>query len=230
VEKPPKKSVGRELMARTVEGAVGMVPVVGSPLAVAFATAVGWSSNRRMDQWLDELASAITDLQDRTEGLSFDDLAGREDFLDATVAATRAAQATSSQEKLAALRNGVLNVISPDAPVADEQARFFRLVDEFTPAHLAVLKAADDPQQLFERRSLRPIGMDMVIPALTRADAICSLVPELSSRPDWYALIERDLVSASLIREELRRPGGRVWESVTTPLGKRFLAFISAPE
>lgn len=208
-----------------------MVPVVGSPLAVAFATAVGWSLNRRMDQWFEDLAVAITELQDRTKGLSFDDLAGREEFIDATVAATRAAQATHAAEKLEALRNGVLNVIGPDAPAVDEQARFIRLIDEFTPAHLAVLKVLDDPGKAWNPQDAlaRGIGEDTVIPARTRSDIVGYLVPELQKRYDWTELLARDLVAASLIREEGSSAHRNLWASSTTDLGRRFLAFISAP-
>jgi hypothetical protein len=50
MRKPPKKSTGREIVDATVQGAAGMVPVVGDPLAVAFAVAMGWTYNKRMAQ------------------------------------------------------------------------------------------------------------------------------------------------------------------------------------
>jgi hypothetical protein len=66
-------------------------------------------------------------------------------FVDAVVNATRAAQATHQSEKLDALRNGVLHSLDEDAPTLDEQARFFRLVEQLTPAHLRMLRFLNDP-------------------------------------------------------------------------------------
>jgi hypothetical protein len=59
-----------------------MVPVVGSPLAIAFALAMGWTYNRRMTAWLDELAEAVDELQERTDGLCFDALADHGNYLE----------------------------------------------------------------------------------------------------------------------------------------------------
>jgi hypothetical protein len=129
MEKPPKKSTTRELVEASVGAGAGAVPLVGSPLAVAFAVAMGWTYNRRMTEWLDALAEAVDDLQHQSEeSTSFEDLADDPAFVDAVVAATRAAQATHQKDKLDALRNGVLNASRPGAPGLDEQARFFRFV------------------------------------------------------------------------------------------------------
>jgi hypothetical protein len=37
MDKPPKKSTGREITEKAIEGGLGIVPFVGSPLAAAFA-------------------------------------------------------------------------------------------------------------------------------------------------------------------------------------------------
>ena len=42
MDAPPEKSTARELVEKAVEGGVGMVPIVGSPAAVAFAYWLGW--------------------------------------------------------------------------------------------------------------------------------------------------------------------------------------------
>lgn len=57
-------------------GATGMVPIVGSPVAAALARAMGWAYNRRMQQWLEDLAEAVTELQEHSsDPLSYEDLA-----------------------------------------------------------------------------------------------------------------------------------------------------------
>ena len=45
-------------------------------------------------------------------------------------------------EKFDALGNGVLGSIGPFAPSREEQTRFFRLVDQFSVAHLRLLGEA----------------------------------------------------------------------------------------
>jgi hypothetical protein len=222
VEKQPKKSTARELLERGVGGVVGMIPIAGNPIAVAFATAVGWSFNRRMTAWFDELAEALSELQERTDGLSFDKLAENDGFVDAVVAATRAAQATHAEEKLEALRNGVLNTLGPDAPTLDEQARFFRLVEQFTPPHLRFLAFLDDPGPFFDAAGAsRPMSTHVA-----RHDLIETALPELANPKDWAILLEDDLIAAGLLDRDRDAP----WQSATTRLGKRFLAFIREPQ
>ena len=119
MQTPPKKSTGREGTEKTIEGGAGKVPLVGSAIAAAFTYAVGYAFNNRMQQWYDDVASAIQELQDREEVLDFDQLADDPVFVDAVVHATRAAQGTHQREKLDALRNGIINSIGPGAPSVD---------------------------------------------------------------------------------------------------------------
>jgi hypothetical protein len=104
MQTPPEKSTARELTEQTISAGAGMVPLVGSPVAVAFAVAMGWSYNRRMRAWLEDLAEAVNELQEAAEEpLTFDDLANNHGFTDAVVNASRAAQATHQEEELRAL-------------------------------------------------------------------------------------------------------------------------------
>lgn len=227
MDDPPDKSTRREILERTVEAGAGMVPIIGGPLAVALTVAMGWTYNRRMAEWMEDLAQAVTDLQERTDHLSFEELAQDEDFVDAVVAATRAAQATRAQQKLDALRNGVLNALGPDAPSQDEQARFFRLVEQFTPAHLRMMTFLDDPGAVFD-------AMDLPRPNLLSAgrSALLEVMPEFTGRRDWYDLLDRDLAAASLTNHgglHAMQSGASLWNSATSTLGKRFLAFVSDP-
>lgn len=210
---------------QAVVGGVGMVPIVGSPLAVAFAVAMGWTHNRRMAAWLDELAEAVTDLQDEHgEYLTLDDLAANDTFVDAVINATRAAQATHQEEKLEALRNGVVNSIGPDAPSADEQARFFRLIEQFTPAHVRLLTFLDNPEAWFLDRQI-PIPSYM---GGSLAQLIGDGMPEFRDEREWLMLIAADLQSARLLARDITgmMTGPGLWERSTTDLGRRLLAFV----
>ncbi|WP_299959954.1 hypothetical protein [uncultured Modestobacter sp.] len=230
MDTPPEKSTGRELLEKTVEGTAGMVPFAGGPLGVALALAMGWSYNKRMQQWLDDVAVAITELQEATEDWpSFEELAQDDVFVDAVLRASQAAQATHQAEKLDALRNGVLNSPGRDAPDVEEQARFFRLVDQFTASHLRLLVFLHDPKAAFTRAGLE---MPNVGPFYSRARFIARH-PDFAEKPiAWVQLLAGDLAAASLTAHgELHTnvTGDSLWLSATSPLGDRFLNFISAP-
>ena len=194
MDMPPEKSTSREIVEGVVEGAVGIVPIVGNPLAVAFAMSMGWAYNKRMQAWLRDLAEAVTELQETAEGWPrFEDLAEHDVFVDAVINASRAAQATHQEEKLAALRNGVLNSLGPDAPTTDEQSRFFRLVEQFTPSHLRLLIFFDDPGAFFDAAGIaRPQLMHG-----GRAHLLNAL-SEFAQLGGWVDLLAGDLATAAL--------------------------------
>lgn len=228
MDAPPEKSTAREIVEGAIEGAVGMVPIAGNPLAVAFAMSMGWAYNKRMQAWHRDLAEAVTELQQAVEGWpSFDELAEDDVFVDAVIHASRAAQATHQEEKLAALRNGVLNSLGPDAPTADEQARFFRLVEEFTRSHLRLLTFFDNPGELFDAAGIgRPQLMSGGRAYLLNA------LPEFAQLGGWVDLLAGDLATAVLTNHgglHATQSGDSLWQSTTTPLGRRFLAFIREP-
>lgn len=228
MDKPPKKSTTRELVESGVVGATGMIPVAGSPLAAAFQLAIGWKFGKRQADWLDQLAEAVDELQRQTdELLTFEDLAENEAFMDAVVTATRAAHATNQEAKLDALRNGVLNTLAPDAPSLDEQARFFRLIEELTPGHLKMLQFFSDPPRWFEER-----GLDKGSYMMGGQSTLLELgIPEFQGRRDWY-----DLIAADLSRLQLSNPAlhavmtaDGMWSARNTAMGNRFLKFVADP-
>jgi hypothetical protein len=227
MERPPSKKTSRELVEKVVEGGVSMVPIAGGPMAVAFAYAVGRAHNRRMQTWLESLADAVNDMQTRGDGVDLDALAEDERFIDAVVSATRAAQATHDEDKLAALRNGVLNTLGPKAPTEDEQLRFFRFVEQFSPAHLRLLDFLHDPGAFFDRAGItRPnYGMG------GRSTLLEDGMPELRGQRDWYDLLFGDLSTAGLTNGTLHvtQTGASLWLSATSLLGDRFLTFICDP-
>ncbi|MEN3269997.1 hypothetical protein [Pseudonocardia sp.] len=144
-------------------------------------------------------------------------------FLDAFVNATRAAQATHQQEKLAALRNAVVNSVAPDAPNVDQQARFFRLADQFSAAHLALLGLLDDP-----------VGAERAHTGRTPSapGSLGDLMDYvLSFRPSWRDLLLSDLADARLVIDvsspyDVLSDDGH-FARQTTALGRQFLHFIS---
>ena len=198
-------------------------------MAVAFATAMGLAYNRRMSAWFDDVAEAITELQDRSDDWPpLEDLADNDAFVDAVVAATRAAQGTAHQDKLQALRNGVLNSLGPNAPTADEQARFFRLVDQLTPSHLRLLTFLHDPGAAFAAAGVQRPDI-----AMGGRMSLLEQLPDFRNRPrEWIDLLTKDLGDAGLTNLgglHTMQTGASLWTSATSGLGDRFLAFVTAP-
>jgi hypothetical protein len=204
-----------------------MIPLVGSPIAVVLGLVMGYGYNKRMEQWRDAVAEAITDLQERMDKpLDLNALAEDPDFLDTLVAATRAAQGTSREEKLRALKNAVANSLLPSAPDDDLRLRFIRIVDEMTPAHMLVLRFLDDPRGWYDEHSevetpnIMAGGKSSIIdPAFPtiHKEHMTRLLGDLSR---W------ELASANY--NTVMTAAG-VWASSTSDLGKRLLAYINTP-
>jgi hypothetical protein len=214
-------------MEGVVEGAVGMVPVVGSPIASLLAVAMGWSLGKRTNAWLDELAETVEEMRKRLDGQpTVDELVNDDVFVDAVVNATRAAQGTHQKAKRDALRNGVYNSLGPDAPAVDEQVRFFRLIDEFSPAHLRLLRFLDDPSAVYESAGVEKPNLMMG----GRSHLLEAVWPEFAGQRPWYDLLAADLERTHLVGASglhVTMSGAGVWGSATSDLGKRFLTFIT---
>jgi hypothetical protein len=225
---PPGKSKGREIVERTIEVGLNFVPGVGGALAVAFVSAVSWQLNQRREEWLSELAEAVEDLRERIGDASFETLAENSLFVDAVVTTTRAIDHTHQEEKIAALRNAVLNSVAPDAPDADTQAMFLNLVEQFTPSHLRLLTMWNDPGAWFALHGLTP-------PAGALAGAMAEVVeaglPEMKGRQEFYGLVVADLNASGLFAAELSGLLGAaaLMRPLTNRIGRQFVEFISPP-
>jgi hypothetical protein len=223
LEPYPTDRTRRELSEEVATYAIGQIPIVGDALGIALGFAMGRTHAKRQEAWLNRLAGDVHRLKEFADR-SFADLAEDDEFVDAVVQATRFAESTHQEEKLAALRNGVLHTLTKDAPAIDERARFFRLLDEFTAAHVRMLSFLDDPEGSFTRTGVpRPSLM-----AGARRHLLKTCMPEFEDDL-WADLVFGDLASAGLVTGGL---GGMMsesglWTSASSPLGKRFLHFIS---
>ncbi|GLY20018.1 hypothetical protein Kisp01_70320 [Kineosporia sp. NBRC 101677] len=225
VQRYPSDRKVTEIGKAVAEAAIGSIPLIGGPLAVALQYALGYRLADRQEAWLNDLAAKVDLLM---PGLDWQELVDEPPFVDAVVQATRAAAATSEQAKRQALRNGVLHVALGDAPTVDEQARFFRLVDEFTVAHMLLLDFFSEPRRAFAdagrawpnflSSSKKAVFKEMLSPSQARDD-------------EWLDLIFADLERARLVNASFSAmsSAGGLEQSNTTPLGERFLAFIAAP-
>jgi hypothetical protein len=223
---PPGKSTGRKIVERTVEAALGSVPIAGAALAVAFVTAMGWRLEQRREEWFTKLAEGVEALRDEIGDFDFENLAANDLFVDAVVTTTRTIEHTHQQEKITALRNAVLNSVAPDAPDADTQAIFFNLLDRFTPSHLRLLALLDDPPGWFASHG---IPAPEAVVAGRRPMIIEARLPEMACRPGFVDLLTTELGAAGLLVASI---GGMaspaaLYSPITSDLGKQFLRFIA---
>ncbi|MGA8596311.1 MAG: hypothetical protein WB676_16490 [Bryobacteraceae bacterium] len=159
-----------------IRGAISAIPVFGGALAEELGLVLEPPLTRRRDEWFEDLARRLRDLENNVEGFRFAALANNDHFVSATVQATQVALRTHQQEKLDALRNAVLNTAVGNAPNDSLQTIFLNLVDRLTPLHLTLLKNIESPRILpdsgayqqwdYQNRHSRRIGMGVVTPAV----------------------------------------------------------------
>ena len=224
---PPEQSKAYQALSKTVEAAAGMVPFVGGALGVAVAHFFGAAYERRLDEWRTELTEAIQYLTEH-DGVSVEDLADDDGFLDAVATATRIAGTTGSKEKRRYLRNALINVGSGTA-LGDKQAVYLRYVDELTPAHMQMLALLNDPPGYLEQAgipwpNLMMGGLGAIVErGLPELYADEPLLHTVVADLDRYGLADNPGLNTIMSGEGIR--AGR-----STPKGREFVAFIRAPD
>jgi hypothetical protein len=223
---PPDKSKSRKIVERIGEAAVASVPLVGNALAITLVTTLNWRLEQRREEWFTKLAEAIEDLRNRVNDFDIDSLADNDLFVDAVVSATRTVEHTHQEDKLTALRNAVLNSVSPDAPDADTQAVFFNMVDRFTPSHLRLLTLWDDPPAWFESHGLTPPEAAFIT---SRTVTVEAGLPEMKGRKDFYLVIAGELYAAEMLTATLTgnvQPPS-LMSRLTSDFARQFVRFIT---
>lgn len=225
---PEKKSKG-DAAYEVGRAIVSAVPVAGGPLQVAFENVFTAPIERRKALWLEELVGVIEEIHRRVDGLEARDLGQNEAFVTTVMHSSQIALRNHQSDKLDALRNAVLHSGLPGAPSDDEQAIFVRLIDELTPWHLRILVFLDDPERWMGNRGVSNPGWGMG--GVSTVLEHC--FPDLVGRRELYDQMVRDLQSAGLAAAgsylHATMTGQGMLASRTTGIGKRFLAFITAP-
>jgi hypothetical protein len=184
---------------------------------------------QREDDWLNAIADQLNRLGAVAYEWSPEKIDGNPAFVSAFAAATETARQTNSPVKLLALRNAVLNSVSPDAPEEDEQAVLLGWLRELTPWHLQILVVAADPMGWFARSG------DLDHPAFerwcTRGELLEAALPLLRGHRDLYEAVGRDLDTRGLTSGSLQetRTAATVWTPWATSLGQRLIAFSRVP-
>lgn len=213
----PKPTAGDTAHALTKAG-LSLIPVVGGAAAELFQQLVQPPLDRRRNEWMKQVGKKLRSLEQ--SGLNLNELQSNEQFVTAVMQASTAALRTHKAEKLAALRNAVVNVATGQGPEETIQHLLLSFIDEFSEMHLRVLAFADAPKP--------PAG----ISAGGLGHVLEDNIPALCGQRGLYDQLWKDLYLRGLINTEslhVMMTGNGLGQSRTTELGKSLLKLISDP-
>jgi hypothetical protein len=230
MERPPKSKSTADIAREVGRAIVSAIPAAGGPIQVVFENVFSAPIEKRKQEWLEKLADVVTELQQRVEGLTPENLAANEVFVTVAMQASQVAIRNHRNEKLEALRNAVLNSGLPNPPEEDEQLIFVRLIDQLTLWHLRVLALLNNPVQWMQQNQIVYPGWG--IGGVSTVIEHC--LPDLRGKRDTYEQLVRDLQAEGLLRQgqylHVTMTGHGMVESRTTDRGKHFIKFITAPQ
>jgi hypothetical protein len=207
VQQPSEMPKNASLATKLTAGAISSVPVVGGIVGAWFQHYVEEPFAARAEDWRLDITELVNEL-----AAKYEDLPNNQVLLDALVNATRAAQATHQQDKITALKNGVLNSVAPEAPDVDEQARFFRLIDELTPSHIVVLRFLKSPGEALRQLPLgrRPPRISQHAEHVNMGRVFEVVEPRIAADTEWRDLLVYDLKPKQRTVAQRYRPRGEV--------------------
>ena len=148
-------------------------------------------------------------------------LQNNEEFISTVMQASQAALRTHNAEKLAALRNAIVNIARGQSPDETTQHLLLTLVDTLSEMHLRILKVAQAPKL--------PPGM-----GLGGLGSILEYgIPELREHRELYDQLWKDLYTRGLLNTEnlhVTMSANGLMQRRTTGLGETLLRFISEAE
>lgn len=224
---PEEKSGRRAIADAAIEAGAAAIPFAGGSLAVMIAHVFSRSYEKRLRNWMEELAEVVQELCD-AEGLDVDTLAEDERFLDAVATATRIAEKSGSDSKRNALKNALFNIGAAPDVATDKRLIYLRYVDELTASHMRVLAFFNNPVEAVADAgqpwpNIYSGGLSNIIkvalPDLHDDDALLSTVV---SDLDMQGLVNSPNLQSMMTANGLK-------ESRTSDKGREFMAFVSAP-
>ncbi|MFD1772061.1 hypothetical protein [Sphingobacterium suaedae] len=219
------KTTAKDVTYAAAKAILGSIPVVGGAATELFGLVVTPPVEKRRQQWMEAVAGKLAEL-DQQGTTDVSKLSADEEFIDVVLQATSLAIKTSEREKLAALKNAVINTAANESPGKTKSHIFLNLVDAFTAWHIKILALYDDPKGWFEANSKNPPNlMSGGLSAVLKA-----AYPDIAAETELRSLIWKDLHDAGLHNSsELNTmmSGDGMMSSRTTRLGKEFLEFIS---
>jgi hypothetical protein len=217
-----------DILNKGIKAGVGMLPVVGSPLAEMLAFIIGDPAQERRDDFMRETFERLSKLQDDFEQVKPENLRDNEQFQATFLQAIRVASTTASRDKKRMLQNAILNSA---LGTIDENIRhiFLQIIDEITPMHAVLLSFLSNPKAhpaaVAKAKTMMAGGMIHVIEAA---------LPDLTSNETIFDRVSGDLGRLGLADtgsfKAMMTGGDSMLQPRIKELGKSFLAFINAPD
>lgn len=229
ITKRPKRN-GQDVFHTLTKAGISTIPVVGSPANELLSLVITPSLEKRRDEWIESIAEALKELEEKVEGFKIENLRDNELFISTVMHASQAATRNHQKEKLEALKNVVLNAALPSAPEEDLQLMFLNFIDSFTTWHLRILSFLNNGERI-------AVGVKDKIEGDTRRVwfDLETLFPELKKFEDFFEQVIIDLHARGLSRLESIDNHARIHnaalhkQELTTRFGKVFLKFITSP-
>ena len=212
----PQRSKG-DVAHAIVKAGLSAVPLVGGPAVELFQYLVQPPLDKRREAWMKEVGEKLQQLEKK--GLDLDKLLDNEPFISAVMQASQAALRTHKAEKLAALRNAVLNIATGQAPEETVQYLLLSFVDQLSEMHLRIIKVFYAPEA--------PPGLS--IGGL--GNVLEHNIPELRGQRELYDQLWRDLYGRGLVNTDglhVTMSGNGLIQRRTTGLGEALLKLISS--
>ena len=202
-------------VASVVPVLASAVPGLGGPASQLVSMVLALPLERRRAVWLNDIAESLAKLEQMVEEFTVEALVDDEEFVTAMTSATLIALRNHDAEKLAALRNAVVNVALKRDPDAELQSIFLTFVDNLTALHIQLLALFRDKPDAKARPSDHiPVAEDHVR----------EILPQLP--PNTYDFLCLDLENRKLVADSREFVAGAI-PGRLTPLGHKFLDFIS---
>lgn len=222
---PDSKDNATSIARAVIKGSAGAIPIAGSFLSEIIDLLYKQPIEQRREEWLNDLAEALNEVQQRQVELTPEKLAENPDFVTVLHRATEVAVRTHKKEKRQYLKNAIVNSAKPNHPDFDKEIYFLRLIDELTVDHVLIMELYKDPREWFSRNQIVP----QEFMSAGRDQVLKQAYPDQAKSEDFRILVVDDLAKRGLMGSISGMVSGRsVYDPLTTKLGKEFLEYISA--
>ena len=222
---PNSKDKAISIARALVKGSAGVVPIAGTFLSEIVDLLYKQPIDQRREEWLNDLAEALNDVQNRQAELTPEKLAEDPNFITVLHRATEIAVRTHQKEKRQYLKNAIINSTKPNPPDFDKQMYFLRLIEELTVDHVLTLDLYKDPREWFARHQLTP----QEFLSASREQVLLQAYPDQVNSEDFRVLVLNDLERRGLMGSITGLVSGRaVYDSLTSKIGKEFVEYITS--
>ena len=229
---------------------MALLPVIGNPAAEFFSTYVASPSQKRLNNFLEELIKALRKLETQVDNFSLESLEEDEFFIAMLMRSLEIARRNHQNAKLKALRNFILNSVVQDSISDDMKLLFIDWIDQLKDTHFYLLDLLDNPEKHMEKDSelnnlkKQPYFYDLFLKELidkkivnlAKVSNSCSegiienYLRTNQTEEAIRALLNRikdlESIDIHLVRGIIRL---KFPTSLITPLGKLFIDFIKSP-